>query len=67
MALTPARWVGGSDGPGRRCRVRVHPLPTGQCRLEIDATVTWDAAIDALKALGFVGKVAMEQISAHRT
>ena len=48
-------------------KVRVHPLPTGQCRLEIDATVTWDAAIDALKALGFVGKGAMEQISAHRT
>jgi hypothetical protein len=48
-------------------KIRVHPLPSGQCRLEIDATVPWDSAIDALKALGFVGKLSTEQMQAHRT
>jgi hypothetical protein len=48
-------------------RIRLHPLPSGQCRLEIDATVSWDAAIDALKALGFVGKASMEQMYGDRT
>lgn len=38
-------------------KIRVHPLPAGQCRLEIDATVPWETAIDALKVLGFAGKL----------
>jgi hypothetical protein len=48
-------------------KIRVHPLPNGQCRLEIDATVSWDMAIDALKVLGYVGKPAMEELHANRT
>ena len=40
-----------------RHKVRVDPLPSGSCRIEIDATVPWDTAIEVIKALGYLGKL----------
>ena len=36
-------------------KVRVHPLPSGRCRLEIDTVVTWETAIQVMKALDYLG------------
>ena len=49
-------------------KIRVHPLPSGSCRVEIDAVVPWDTAIEVMKALGYLGKMmSTEQIHAGRT
>jgi hypothetical protein len=48
-------------------KIHVHPRPNGRCRLEIDATISWDTAIDVLKVLGYVGQLTTERIHADRT
>ena len=49
-------------------KIRVHPLPSGGCRVEVDAVVPWDTAIEVMKALGYLGKMmSTEQIHAGRT
>lgn len=49
-------------------KVRVHPLPSGSCRVEIDAVVPWETAIELMKALGYLGTMmSTEQVHADRT
>jgi len=44
-------------------KIRVHPLPSGSCRVEIDAVVTWDTTIEVYLAK----MMSTEQIHAGRT
>ena len=54
------RAVSGEDAK-LRPHLLIRPLPQGRCKIEIDAIVDWDTAIDIMKTLGHLGQIASIQ------